>query len=64
LKIILDTNILLVSVHLKSQYRTGYDVLRIGKYQLIISNKVLTEYYELLCKFYSNEFAEVVIDEI
>lgn len=64
MKIILDTNILLVSVHLKSQYRTGYDVLRIGKYQLIISNKVLTEYYELLCKFYSNEFAEVVIDEI
>jgi predicted nucleic acid-binding protein len=25
---------------------------------------VLTEYYELLSKFYSNEFAEVVIDEI
>jgi putative PIN family toxin of toxin-antitoxin system len=64
LKIVLDTNLLLVSVHLKSQYRTIYDALRIGKYQLIVSNEVLTEYYELLSKFYSNEFAEVVIDEI
>jgi putative PIN family toxin of toxin-antitoxin system len=64
LKIVLDTNVLLVSVHLKSQYRTIYDALRIGKYQLIVSNEVLTEYYELLSKFYSNEFAEVVIDEI
>ena len=64
MKIVLDTNILLVSVHLKSQYRTIYDALRIGNYQLIVSNEVLTEYYELLSKFYSNEFAEVVIDEI
>jgi putative PIN family toxin of toxin-antitoxin system len=64
LKIVLDTNVLLVSVHLKSQYRTIYDALRIGKYQLIVSTEVLTEYYELLSKFYSNEFAEVVIDEI
>lgn len=64
MKIVLDTNLLLVSVHLKSQYRTIYDALRIGKYQLIVSNEVLTEYYELLSKFYSNEFAEVVIDEI
>lgn len=64
MKIVLDTNVLLVSVHLKSQYRTIYDALRIGKYQLIVSNEVLTEYYELLSKFYSNEFAEVVIDEI
>ena len=35
-----------------------------NKYQLIVSNAVLTEYYELLAKFYSNTFAEVVIDEI
>lgn len=64
MKIVLDTNILLVSVHLKSQYRTIYDALRTAKYQLIVSNEVLTEYYELLSRFYSKEFAEVVIDEI
>ena len=64
MKIVLDTNILLVSVHLKSQYRTIYNALRENKYQLIVSNAVLTEYYELLAKFYSNTFAEVVIDEI
>jgi uncharacterized protein len=48
MKVVLDTNILLVSIPRKSPYRIIFDKLLEGKFELIISNDILTEYVELI----------------
>lgn len=46
--IVLDTNILLVSIATKSKYRPIFDALIAGKYVLALSNSILSEYIEIL----------------
>jgi uncharacterized protein len=46
--IVLDTNVLLVSIPTKSLYRPILDALIEGKFDLILSNDILTEYIEVL----------------
>jgi uncharacterized protein len=46
--IVLDTNVLLVSIPTKSLYRPILDALIAGKFDLILSNDILTEYIEVL----------------
>ncbi len=48
MKVVLDTNILLVSIPKKSPYRIIFDALLTGKFQLIISNEILSEYTEII----------------
>jgi putative PIN family toxin of toxin-antitoxin system len=48
MKIVLDTNILLVSIAKKSPYRVIFDALLDGKFELIISNEILSEYAEII----------------
>lgn len=48
MKIVLDTNILLVSIPKKSRYRIIFDSLINKQYQLIISNEILSEYTEII----------------
>ena len=48
MRIILDTNVLLVSIGKKSQYRPIFDAFLQQKYTLIISNDVLLEYAEII----------------
>ncbi len=50
MKVVLDTNILLVSIPKKSPYRLIFDALLTRKFQLIISNEILSEYTEHLHK--------------
>jgi uncharacterized protein len=50
LKIVLDTNIPLVFLSTKSKYRPIFDALIAGKFELIISNEILTEYVEILAE--------------
>jgi putative PIN family toxin of toxin-antitoxin system len=38
--------------------------LRLGKVELILSNEIIEEYEEKLAWFYSEYFAEIVLDEI
>lgn len=47
-KIVLDTNILLICLSRKSKYRPIFDALIRNKYELIISNEILSEYIEIL----------------
>ncbi len=44
----MDTNVLLISISTKSRYRPIFDALLNGKYQLAISNEILSEYMEVL----------------
>ncbi len=50
MKIVLDTNSLLVSISKKSKYRPIFDAIINGKFQLLISNEILTEYAEILAQ--------------
>ena len=47
-KIVLDSNVLLVSIPRKSKYRKIFDALTGGEIDLIISNEILLEYIEIL----------------
>ncbi len=48
MKIVLDTNVLLVSIPKKSPYRVIFDSLLTNKFELIISNEILSEYTEII----------------
>ena len=48
MRIVLDTNSLLVSIGRKSKYRPIFDALLDGKITLLISNDIISEYVEIL----------------
>ena len=50
MKVVLDTNILLVSIAKKSPYRIIFDSLLTNKFDLIISNDILSEYTEIIAQ--------------
>ncbi len=48
LRVVLDTNVLLISIARKSKYRPIFDSLLEGKFQAVISNEILSEYVEII----------------
>jgi putative PIN family toxin of toxin-antitoxin system len=48
MKVVLDTNILLVSIPTRSRYRIIFDSLKNNELTLIISNEILSEYTEII----------------
>jgi putative PIN family toxin of toxin-antitoxin system len=48
MKVVLDTNVLLVSIATKSRYRDIFDRLINNDLTLIISNEILSEYTEII----------------
>lgn len=62
LKIVLDTNILLICLSTKSKYRPIFDGLLNEKYQLIISNDILTEYVEILARKTNSNIANNIAE--
>jgi len=61
LKVILDTNILLVSISSKSKYHWIFSNLLNAKYELYVTNEVLLEYEEIISSKYNEEVAQDVI---
>jgi putative PIN family toxin of toxin-antitoxin system len=61
LKVVLDTNILLVSISSKSKYHWIFSNLLDGKYELYITNEILLEYEEIISSKYSEDVAKNVI---
>ncbi|MBI5914352.1 MAG: PIN domain-containing protein, partial [Bacteroidetes bacterium] len=66
LRIVLDTNGLLVSISRNSPYRPIFDHFLDGKYELLISTEILNEYIEKLQEkansFVANNISEVIIN--
>ena len=52
MKIVLDTNVLLVSLVRHLNYYWIFENIIKGKYELIVSNEILTEYLEVIAKRY------------
>lgn len=50
MRVVLDTNVLLVSIPKLSKYRPIFENLIEKKYTLIISNEILTEYEEIITR--------------
>ncbi len=48
LRVVLDTNVLLISIPKKSKYRPLFDSLVQGKIEIVISNEILNEYVEII----------------
>ena len=62
MKVVLDTNCLLVILPQNSRYRSLWDAFRQGKYTLCYSTETLQEYEELLIRFYSADFASFTVE--
>jgi len=61
LKIVLDTNILVVSISSKSKYHWIFSSLLNNKFELYVSNEILLEYDEIITLKYNSEVAKNVI---
>ena len=62
MKIVLDTNCLLISVPNKSDYHCILSALQQGRYTLCCSNDIFMEYEELLTRFYKLQTATNVLN--
>lgn len=66
--LVIDTNILLVSVAKNFRYRWIYEALVNSRYKLLVSTEILLEYEELFIEKYgvefsSNRFSEILLCE-
>jgi putative PIN family toxin of toxin-antitoxin system len=59
--IILDTNVLLVSISSKSLYHCIFEQLINGTYDLSVTSEILMEYEEVIERKYNSEVAKDVI---
>jgi len=62
LRLILDTNIFMVSLAVHSKYHWIYQALIGGKFDLVISNDILTEYHEQIVIRYGIDRSEASLD--
>jgi putative PIN family toxin of toxin-antitoxin system len=64
LKVVLDTNVLIVSISSKSKYHWIYDKLIDDEYDLFITNEILMEYEEVISLKYNSSVARDVIKSL
>jgi len=64
MKIVLDTNCLLVSVQQYSEYFWLWQAFRDKKIVLCYTTEILNEYFEILSRYFSVSFAESIVEEI
>jgi len=62
MKIVLDSNVLLVSLGQKSKYKPIWNAFIAGKYQIVISDDIVYEYQEILHQHAAPGIAEQVIE--
>ena len=64
MRIVLDTNCLLVIIPKHSQFRIIFDSIINGKLNLVVTTEILLEYEDQLSLFYSSEYAKLIINAI
>jgi putative PIN family toxin of toxin-antitoxin system len=62
MRVVLDTNVLLVSLPKKSEFRPIFDGLLNKNYDLLISNEILFEYAEIIAKRANPQVAHNVVE--
>ncbi|MBY0436127.1 MAG: putative toxin-antitoxin system toxin component, PIN family [Cyclobacteriaceae bacterium] len=61
-RLVLDTNIFLVSLAPRYKYHWIYQALLLGKYELALSNEILTEYQEQISLRYGIQRTDATLD--
>lgn len=61
LRVVIDTNVLLVAISSKSKYHWIFKNLLNGSYELYISNEILMEYEEIISSKFNSEVAQDVL---
>lgn len=64
MNIVLDTNVLLVSIGRKSRFNPIFEALLQNKFNLFVSNEILLEYTEILEKRANSIIARDVLDAL
>jgi putative PIN family toxin of toxin-antitoxin system len=62
MKVVLDSNILLVTIGKRSRYRPVWDAFVNGKFHLVISEDIVHEYEEILLEHAAAGAAEIVLE--
>jgi putative PIN family toxin of toxin-antitoxin system len=62
MRIVLDSNVLLVSLPRKSMFRPVFDAICSGRTTLVVSNEIITEYEEVLCRYTTGAIAGNVLE--
>jgi putative PIN family toxin of toxin-antitoxin system len=61
MRIVLDTNVFLVSLAPDSDYAPIFDALLAGQFTMLLSNEVVTEYEEIIARRYDHEAVQDVL---
>ena len=61
MRVVIDTNVLLVSISSKSKYHLIYQAILNGSIELCFSNSMLEEYEEILSKRWNSNVAQNVV---
>ncbi|OJV20165.1 MAG: putative toxin-antitoxin system toxin component, PIN family [Dyadobacter sp. 50-39] len=61
MRIVLDINVLLISLSIKSRYRPIFNALRKGDFEMVVSTDILLEYHEKISEKASAEVADNVL---
>lgn len=61
MRVVLDINVVLISLPVASPYRPIFDALRTGLFELVVSNDILLEYHEKLAEKTSPSVADNVV---
>lgn len=62
MRVVLDTNVILISIASRSPYRPIFDALLNRKFTLILSNEILSEYIEILAQKANSQVANNVAE--
>ncbi len=60
-RVVIDTNVLLVSISSKSKYHWIFEKLLNSEFELFITNDVLMEYEEIISSKYNSNVAKNII---
>jgi uncharacterized protein len=64
MKIVLDTNSLLVAIPKKSEFHSVFKGIFDGKFQLCITNEIIAEYQEVIERKTNHSISENIVDAI
>jgi putative PIN family toxin of toxin-antitoxin system len=64
MKVVLDTNCLLVSIQAYSNFFWLWQAFRDKKYILCYTTEILNEYHEVLSRYYSSSVADSIVEDI
>ena len=64
MKIVLDTNCLLLIISKKGSFYSVFDRVKKGEIQLVVTSEIINEYEEILGKIFSVDVAEYIIKSL